>query len=247
MHKIIHVFYLKTTVAFKIIYLESISTMFIQIRVSEKVFIKDPESSQLGKKIIAQSICLIDKLGLEKFNFKRLAKKIDSTEASVYRYFKNKHSLLLYLILWYWSWIEYRIDYATNNLRSPKAKLETAIGILTLPIKRDNAFPHIDENALYQVVISESPKVYLTKTVDQEEKAGYFETYEKVVDRIAKYLIAINPNYAYPHALVSTVVETAHNQEYFAKHLPPLTEFKTGEEEKIVAFLLDLIYRTIES
>jgi len=34
---------------------------------------------------------------------------------------------------------------------------------------------------------------------------------------------AMNPSYAYPHALVTTLLETARKQLFFAQHLPSLT------------------------
>ena len=74
----------------------------IKIQVNEKVYLKDPDSSELGKKIIRGSIDLIDEIGFEQFTFKKLAIKINSTEASVYRYFDSKHTLLVYITLWYW-------------------------------------------------------------------------------------------------------------------------------------------------
>ena len=82
-------------------------TTTIQIKIDEKVFSKDPLSSELGKNIIFHSIGLIDELGFEAFTFKKLAEKIQCTEASIYRYFENKHKLLTYHLTWYWLWLEY--------------------------------------------------------------------------------------------------------------------------------------------
>ena len=59
----------------------------LKISVSEKVFIKDPETSDLGKRIIENSIILINDIGFEGFTFKKLGKMIGSNESSVYRYF----------------------------------------------------------------------------------------------------------------------------------------------------------------
>ena len=78
----------------------------IQIQVQDSLYVKDPQSSDLGKKIIKGSIELICELGFEQFTFKKLATKISSTEASVYRYFESKNKVLLYLSNWYWSWLE---------------------------------------------------------------------------------------------------------------------------------------------
>ena len=70
----------------------------ISFRMNENVFLKDPLSSDLGKKIIRASIDLIAELGFDDFTFKKLATKISSTEASVYRYFENKHNLFYHML-----------------------------------------------------------------------------------------------------------------------------------------------------
>ena len=88
----------------------------LQIKMNEKLFIRDPEQSELGKKMILFSIQLIHKNGFEAFTFKKLAKEIGTTEAGIYRYFENKHRLLIYLSAWYWSWVEYKLTFQTNNI-----------------------------------------------------------------------------------------------------------------------------------
>ena len=60
-------------------------TLPIQIRIDPALYTKDPESSELGKKIVSQSIQLIDELGFEGFTFKKLGAKIGSNESSIYR------------------------------------------------------------------------------------------------------------------------------------------------------------------
>ena len=78
----------------------------LKISVNEQLYLKDPESSQLGKKIIEHSILLIDSIGFDGLTFKKLGLAVGSNESSVYRYFENKHKLLLYLTSWYWGWIK---------------------------------------------------------------------------------------------------------------------------------------------
>ena len=63
----------------------------ISIRVNPSIYLKDPESSDLGRRIITGSIDMLDEMGLECFTFKKLGAKIKSTEASIYRYFESKH------------------------------------------------------------------------------------------------------------------------------------------------------------
>ena len=77
----------------------------IQIQLNDNLYLRDPQETELGRNIVNNSIELIDEIGFEKFTFKKLATKIESTEASIYRYFENKHRLLIYLIAWYWNWI----------------------------------------------------------------------------------------------------------------------------------------------
>jgi AcrR family transcriptional regulator len=54
-----------------------------------KIFVKDPETSALGKKIIKESIILIDEKGFDNFTFKKLGERIGSNESSIYRYFES--------------------------------------------------------------------------------------------------------------------------------------------------------------
>lgn len=220
----------------------------LQLQLSENLFIKDPQSSSLGKKIIKYSIQLIDELGFEAFTFKKLSIKIDSTEASVYRYFENKHRLLMYLITWYWAWIDYKIMFETHNLSNPYEKLDIALRIISEKKIQDENFPDIDEEALQRIVISESDKTYLTKQVDADNKEGLFTGYKKLCHEVATIIIEINPDYAYSHALVSTVLETASQQLFFARHLPSLTEVSEGEDlyQSNYQYLISLVFKTIK-
>ena len=98
---------------------------------NEHLYLKDPTSSDLGHKILSGSISLISSLGFEKFTFKKLAQEIDTTEASIYRYFESKHKILLYLINWYWSCMWFRIHMGTQNIMDAEVRLKNCIHILT--------------------------------------------------------------------------------------------------------------------
>jgi AcrR family transcriptional regulator len=214
----------------------------VTLRLNDRYFTRDPQHTELGSKIISNSIKMIDKLGFEQFTFKKLANEISSTEASIYRYFENKHKLLIYLIAWYWKWMEYLIDYRTNHLQDPEEKLKVALKAICDEAEFDPAFANIDETALYRIVVSESNKTYLTKQVDEDNKEGLFRGYKDLCKRIAAIASEVNPEYSYPHALISTVLETSHQQAYFALHLPSLTEVDRNQEG-----LHDQVYRYVES
>ncbi|MBD1395910.1 TetR/AcrR family transcriptional regulator [Pontibacter sp. JH31] len=218
----------------------------IKIRVEEKVYLKDPEASGKGRDIIKHGILLIDELGLEAFTFKKLAERIGSTEATIYRYFESKHMLLSYLISWYWNWLEYRLVFATNNIASAEARLRIAISILSGRIENDMDFEHIDEVTLQRIVVAESAKAYLTKEVDANNKEGFFLSYKRLCKRIADIVLEINPDYKYPASLVSTVAESAHYQKFFALHLPSLTDIHDDNRNELEDFLTHMVFKTIE-
>lgn len=216
----------------------------IEICVNPSIYLKDPGSSDLGNRIIKGSIGLIFEIGFESFTFRKLAKAISSTEASVYRYFESKHKLLLYLTSWYWSWLEYRLVFLVTNVENPIIRLERAIILVSKQIEEDGNFEHINEIKLHQIVISESSKVYLTREVDEDNKLGYFSGYKQLVERISSIILEIKPDYKYPHMLVSTVIEGIHHQRYFAEHLPRLTDRIAGKDA-ITAFYKSMVLDTL--
>ncbi|MGB5203260.1 TetR/AcrR family transcriptional regulator [Eudoraea sp.] len=195
----------------------------VRITINDKLYVKDPESSNLGKRIVEESILMINDIGFESFTFKKLGKKIGSNESSIYRYFENKHKLLLYLASWYWGWLEYRLVFATNNIPDPNAKLEKAIEIMTQATEIDLAFTHIDEVLLNKIVINEYSKSYLTKEVDMENKEGYFVIYKRLVNRLSQMIKEVNTDYPYPASLASTLIEGALHQYFLMDHFSSLT------------------------
>jgi len=195
----------------------------IKISVPDKIFIKDPESSKLGKRIIEHSILLIDEIGFDSFTFKKLGKQIGSNESSIYRYFDSKHKLLLYLTSWYWAWIEYQLVFATHNISDPKEKIKKAIEIVARTIKEDSNFSHVNEVILNRIIINENSKSYLTKEVDIENKEGYFVVYKRLVLRLSEMILVLKPDYSYASSLASTIVESALHQHFLKEHFQSIT------------------------
>jgi AcrR family transcriptional regulator len=216
----------------------------IKIRVDEVLFSKNPDSSILGKKIISNSINLIDTLGFEKFTFKKLSIQINSPESSIYRYFENKHSLLLYLTNWYWARIEYRIVLATLNVKSPKEQLKNALKVLTKPVLKDNNVSYVNEVLLYKIIVTESVKAFHTKAIDDENQKGCFNSYKKVISRVSALVRVINPSYNYANMLITTVLDGAQQQYFYAEHLPKLIDGK-GQAKEINNFFEELVFNTI--
>jgi AcrR family transcriptional regulator len=218
----------------------------LSIKLSEKLYLRNPEESALGKKIIQHSITLIHKIGFEAFTFKKLAKEIHTTEAGIYRYFENKQRLLLYLVDWYWSWLEYRLMVQTTNITAPDIKIKKAIQLLAAPVEEDITISHINEKLLYEIVMADGVKVYLTKNVAKDNKAKLFKPYKDLSARVAGFIKEYNPSYAYPQSLASTIVGMAHSQKFYMHHLPSLTDFGVTKDEKmLVAFLEELVFSSV--
>lgn len=215
-------------------------------RMNEALYLRDPEGSELGRKIIESSIVLIHRAGFEAFTFKKLAEEIGSTEAGIYRYFENKHRLLLYITAWYWGWLEFQIAFHTNNISDPVLKLKKVIRLLAATVKDDRSTSHVDENLLHQIVISEGSKAYLTKQVAEDNRQQLFKPYKDVCALIGTMITEINPEYRYPRSLASTIIEMAHLQHYFMYHLPSLTDFgESKKESDIVDYLENLVFSSV--
>jgi AcrR family transcriptional regulator len=218
----------------------------LQIKMNEKLFLRNPEQSDLGKKIIMHSIQLIHKNGFEAFTFKKLAGGIGTTEAGVYRYFENKHRLLMYIAAWYWSWLEYQVSYQTNNIQDAVVKLRMVIKLLATTVEDDITTSYVDESLLHQIIITEGSKTYLTKRVSEDNKDRLFKPYKDLCAHIANIILECNPSYKYPKSLASTIIEMAHFQNFFMNNLPSLTDFGQEKGEgKIIEFLEDLVFSSI--
>ncbi|MFI1745490.1 TetR/AcrR family transcriptional regulator [Thalassobellus sediminis] len=196
----------------------------LKITVPEKIYIKDPESSALGKRIIKESIILIDDIGFDSFTFKKLGVLIGSNESSIYRYFESKHKLLVYLTSWYWSWIEYQLVFETHNTSDALEKLKRAIEIVSRTIKEDSNYSHINEIILNRIIINENSKSFLTKEVDKENKEGYFFAYKRIVYRLRDMISLANPKYVFASSLASTIIEGSLHQHFLKNHFKSITD-----------------------
>ena len=203
----------------------------IKISLNNGLYLKEPQDSKLGRNIIKHSILLIDKFGFESFTFKKLAEEINSTEASIYRYFENKHLLLLFLVNWYWEWVSYLIGINTINVEDPKKKLKIVIHSFVYASKENPSVTYVSESKLHRIVISEGNKTYHTKEVDNENSKGFFKSYKDLAESVSNVISEINPAFKYPFSLATNLFEMSNNHIFFAKHLPRLTDISVEKNE----------------
>lgn len=219
--------------------------MALAFKLNNKLFLRDPQETELGRKIIQHGIELIDKLGFEQFTFRKLAEEISSAEASLYRYFENKHRLLTYLAAWYWNWTEYRMDLLTHPTMSVEEKLRWCLRVLTEEKKNDQAFGFVDEEALHRIILTEQDKTWLTKWVDEDNRSGFFGGYKSICKKMADLIKEFEPSYPYPNSLVSTIMLTSLQQMFYAAHLPSLSNLKKEDHEELYRFVEHLVFSTL--
>ena len=215
----------------------------LKITINDKLYVKDPETSELGRNILKNSIILIDEIGFEAFTFKKLGEKIQSNESSIYRYFESKHKLMLYLSSWYWGWIEYKLAFATTNVSNPMERLKKGITIITEKVEDDSTTLHINESVLNKIIIQEFTKTLLTKEVDEENKEGFFLVYKRVINRIIEMINEVNPKYTFAKSLASSIVEGALHQHFLKDHLKTITN--CNETVSPTDFYINLIENTL--
>jgi AcrR family transcriptional regulator len=219
----------------------------LRIILNEKLYLKNPEESLLGRKIVTEGLKLINTLGFEDFTFKKLAQKIETTEASIYRYFENKHRLLVYLVNWYWTYLEYKVMIQLNNIADAKEKIKKIISALVIPASNDFTDLYIEEKEVFDLVMYEGSKSYLTRNVSNDNKDRLFKPYKDLCARISSVILEANPKYKYPHSLASTLLEMSHTQKFFKHNLPALTDFSKEKDDKLlIDFLEKMIFETIK-
>jgi len=218
----------------------------VSFELNNKLFLRNPEKTDLGKQIVKNAVELIHSIGFENFTFKKLAIEIKTTEASIYRYFENKHRLLLYILNWYWSYIQFLVDYKLQNISNPKLKLISILEILTNNLPESNDKLELNKDALNQIVISESSKCYLVKDITDINKENIFKPYKDLCAKIAEIISEYDSGYIYPRSLSSTIIESSHQQSFFSKNLPRLTDFKKNELNYTYHFLENLIFSILK-
>ena len=203
------------------------------VNIHNGLYLRDPKETTLGQSILKHSIILIDDLGFEHFTFKKLAAKINSTEASIYRYFENKHLLLVYLSNWYWEYMYVNIQNKLEHINSPEEKLKIAIAGILYSMTKNDGIGYIDEDILHNIMVSQADKVYRIKEVTEENKNGFFLAYKKVVRFISDIMLEVDPDFPYARILSSTLTEMPNQQLYYAKNLPSLTSLANQKDNQL--------------
>jgi AcrR family transcriptional regulator len=219
----------------------------VKFDINDRIYLRNPESSEVGKLMIKKAIDLIYELGFEQFTFKKLAIEINSTEATIYRYFENKHRLLLYILNWYWCYMEFLVIFKLENVSDKKERLKIVIHLLTHEFAESTNQFDYNKRFLNQIVIAESSKTYLVKEVAEINKNEVFKPYKDLCTKIAEVISGYNAEYEYPRSLSTTLIETAHQQQYFSVNLPKLTDISSSKAKSDFTsqFIENLLFKVL--
>ena len=220
----------------------------LKFKVCSSLYLKDPEESHIGRSIISASIDLIYEVGFEQFTFKKLAQSIQTTEATIYRYFSSKHRLLLYIMSWYWQYLEFQTKMRILNVKNSEEKLEVVLQIITYNFDSDDNLLDFNLDKLNAIVISESSKVYLVKEVDQINKELAYSPLKSYCLYISQLIKEFKPEYEFPNSLASTLLETSHNQQFFSEHLNTLTDNSEIKQHQlyVMEYLNHLLFNVLK-
>lgn len=222
--------------------------VLLKFKLNEHLYLRDPESSELGKSIVKNAIELISEIGFELFTFKKLALRIDSTEATIYRYFSSKHKLLTYILNWYWSYLEFVSKMSLAQMNNANEKLQLILEIITHNGGSSSEIQDYNLDHLHNIIISESSKSYLVKDVDEINQEMVFSPLKSLCQFFSEIILEINPGFPYPKSLASTLLETAHDQQFFSEHLPKLTDnaLRKQHKEYVLEYLQLLAFSAIK-
>jgi hypothetical protein len=142
--------------------------------------------------------------------------------------------------------MEFLVDFTVQNIENPKEKLTLIINLFTQALPESTNLLDYNKSFLNQIVLSESSKVYLVKEIKEINSFQVFKPYKDLCNKIAEVMLSLNPTYAYSRSLSSTLIETAHSQQYFSKNLPRLTDISSDKDEKFVFnFLSQIVFSAL--
>jgi len=196
----------------------------LSISVNPNTYLRNPEETELGRKIIKHGIELMSETGYQCFNFKSLAQHMNSTEASMYRYFENKYMLLMYLTSWYWEYLDLQIMLNTRNIDGPVRKLRITVKTIVDGVDEYFSQDYVNVRKLHRIVVEQSTKVTHSRKVEACEKAGMFSNYKNLNNNISDIILECDPAFKYPTALATNIIKLAMDHKYYAEHICSLTE-----------------------
>jgi AcrR family transcriptional regulator len=207
----------------------------LHLRPDPALYLKDPESTELGRAILREGLALLNELGLEAFTFRKLAQRIGSTEVTLYKYFPNKQRLLQYYFQLYWMWLRQVGAAEVERSADARTALERIVDALCGVWPRRLPPLQLGPAALRRLVIEEGMKSYLHKQVDDDNARRLFLPYKELCGFVADRIVACRADVPMPRSFATTLVEMAHSLPFAMEHLPSLTELSSRKDLRSLA------------
>ncbi len=211
------------------------------LNISPKLYVRDPQTTDLGKKMLQESVVLIDETGFEEFGIDKLARHLEVEEDEIYQYFESKHQIFVFLLNWYWEKTIVLIDSNTAQIHDPIQKLKKIIDLLVQGANYGPFADFIDDARLQNIVIRESAKGYRRDALGKEHQGDLFFSFEDLCSKITPTLLEINARFPYPRTLASTLIETANNTLYFAHHNPKLLDLQPSRGRMVNDQVIEMV------
>jgi hypothetical protein len=132
----------------------------------------------------------------------------------------------------YWGMIDQYCEKIIHSKNGHEEKIYSILDLLCSSPDIPFGNVKIPGEVIYAVVIGESVKTFMTKHVDTDNNHGAFRTLKSTTSHIAELLSEYSPDYHFPKALASTIIEMSLYHRYFSEHLPSMTDI--GKHQSIV-------------
>ena len=207
--------------------------------ISEELYERDPLESEVGELILAESIQLLQNVGVSGMNLHMLSERIGLSYETILRYFVDKYQLLAYLNEFYWHWMAHWIS--VYQMASSSSQHQLIISLQCLcheyPPLQKSQEPYI--YPLFNVLVTEPLKQEVFFSPDYTY-SGMNWGYKKLVMVLTDILKEISPEYPFSKNLAISLVESVNQHQFIGQVMPEWNKDDGLLRPRLSTFLIDL-------
>ncbi|MFM7104563.1 MAG: helix-turn-helix domain-containing protein [Flavobacteriales bacterium] len=192
---------------------------------------RDPQLSENGKSIVLNAVRMIADGGLDGFTLKKLAQECGITEPTIYRYFSNKISLCAYICSIHWTWRQWQVVVATNNIKSGKKKLVKIAELFLEDVPESRILRGM--KCVDLTTIAQREWTRLLHPIHYSPATT--KSYDELLARVCAMVKDVNPNYVFAGEFARTFLELC-----FSLY-PSSQRSRQGDVKHSVKFIKHLI------
>lgn len=221
---------------------------YLQVELPPTFYLKNPTSSELGKKIVAGGLELFNSKGYLHFTLKELAQGIGCTEASIYRYFSSKSQLLAYCSSVYWVLLKHRLEMYTLNITDIKLYLDRIIDVLLDELRDEQYVVLANKDFSHFRTLACRYSISILGMVDQtEEQNKLVSDYQAILGHVYRFVEdavkKLKPKSHTCDLLANAIVSSTHVSATRLEFLKNnLSETEPVTDNRIRRFLESILY-----